>query len=364
MNILFLATHLNSGGITSYLLTLTKGFIGRGHRVFLATSGGNREEEFSALGAFHFKMDIRTKSEIDPRIYLALPGLKKFIQKNKIDVIHAQTRITQVMARFLGQMTNTPHVSTCHGFFKKRFFRRMFPCWGDNVIAISSAVKDHLKQDFKVREGKIALIESGIDIEDFPLITREIRQETKARFCLQNYLTMGMIARLSDVKGQDILIKAMPRVIKEIPEVKLCLFGEGREEQSLKYLIKKLDLENYVLFFPNVHKTWGSLSLLDIFVMPSRQEGLGLSIMEAQAAGLTVVASRVGGIPGLIEDGRTGFLVDPENEEALAKKLVEVLKDPRRCQEIGLAAREFVKGNHSSEEMVKKTLSLYRKLVP
>ncbi len=363
MNILFLTTHLNSGGITSYLLTLIKGLVEGGHRVFLAASGGDREGDFLALGAFHLKINIRTKSELDPRIYLALPALKKFIHEHKIDLIHAQTRITQVMGRLLGQITKIPYVATCHGFFKSRLFRRIYPCWGDRVIAISPAVQNHLRNDFDVKEGEIVLVESGIDIEDFPLITEEKRRETKIKFHLENHLTIGIIARLSDVKGQDVLIKAMPRVIKKVPNVKLCLFGEGREENNLQQLTNDLNLGNDILFFPIVNQTWESLCLLDVFVMPSRQEGLGLSIMEAQAAGLPVVASRVGGIPGLIEDGRTGFLVESENEKALAEKLIEALQDPDRRQRVGLAAREFIQKKYSSGEMVKKTLDVYGKLV-
>ncbi len=362
MNILFLTTHLNSGGITSYLLTLTRGLIGKGHKVFLATSGGNREDAFLTLGACHLKMNIRTKSEADPRIYLALFPLRKFIRANKIDVIHSQTRVTQVVGYLIGRMTHIPYGTTCHGFFKRRFFRWLFPCWGEHVIAISLAVKNHLIEDFGVPEQKIILIESGIEIENFPVVTNEERRAAKRKFQLENNFTIGMIARLSDVKGQDVLIKAMPLMLKEISQARLCLFGEGREEKKLRALVKGLNLENVVLFFPTVSKTRDSLSLLDVFVMPSRQEGLGLSIMEAQAAGLPCVASRVGGIPSLIEEGKTGFLVEPENEKALAEKLITVFKDQRLRQEVGIAARAFVQKNHSAQKMVEETLGVYEKL--
>lgn len=363
MNILFLTTHLNSGGITSYLLTLVKGLIGKGHKVFLATSGGNKEDDFLALGARHLKMNIRTKSELDPRLYLAVLKLRKFIQENKIDVIHSQTRVTQVVGYLIGRMTHVSYVATCHGFFKRRFFRLLFPCWGEHVIAISLAVKNHLINDFSVSEQKIILVESGIDMGNFPVVTSEERRAAKQKFHLENNFTIGMIARLSDVKGQDVLIKAMPWVLKEIPQAKLCLFGEGREEKSLRVLVKESNLENVVLFFPVVDKIRDSLSTLDVFVMPSRQEGLGLSIMEAQAVGLPCVASRVGGIPSLIEEGKTGFLVEPENETALAKKLIEVFGNWNRCQEVGLAARAVVQKNHSAEKMVQETLNVYEKLL-
>ena len=127
MNILFLTTHLNAGGITSYLLTLTKGFSEKGHGVYIVSSGGNQQNDFVALGARCVVLNIKAKSELDLRIYFALGFLKKYIRDNHIDVLHGHTRITQVMARILRNLTGVPYVTTCHGFFKPRFFRKIFP---------------------------------------------------------------------------------------------------------------------------------------------------------------------------------------------------------------------------------------------
>jgi len=129
MNILFLTTHLNVGGITSYLLTLTKGLIKQGHGVFLASSSGEMLEAFQSLGVEHLKLNISTKSELDPRIYLALGRLRRFIKQKDIHVVHTQTRVTQVMGFCLGRITEIPYLSTCHGFFKPRLSRKIFPCW-------------------------------------------------------------------------------------------------------------------------------------------------------------------------------------------------------------------------------------------
>ena len=97
--------------------------------------------------------------------------------------------------------------------------------------------------------------------------------------------------------------------------------------------------------------------------MPSRQEGLGLSIMEAQAAGLPVIASNVGGIPSLIEHGKTGILIEPESPSVLARDLMELLGDEKRLREMGNAGREFALQHYGADTMVDKTLSLYRRFV-
>ena len=363
MNILFLTTHINSGGITTYLKTLTRGFLERKHRVVVVSSAGDTQEDFISLGAQVKILNIKTKSELSPKIYLSLGKIEKIINEENIHIIHAHTRITQVAAHILKKRTSRAYVSTCHGFFRKRISRRLFPCWGDKVIAISEAVASHLKSDFRVSEEKIAIIPSGIPLKDFSLTSEAQKIELRKEYNLQEEPILGMVARFSEVKGQDILIKAMKKIVQEFPKTKLLLIGEGKTGQELKDLVHFYSLEDHVLFFPVVNQTAKFLSLMDVFVMPSRQEGLGISVMEAQAAGLPVVASRVGGIPSLIEQGKTGFLVETENSDQLAETVIKLLKDPYKAREIGTAARKFIEHNHSADRMIEKTLNVYERLI-
>ena len=101
MNVLFLTTHLNPGGITSYLLSLSKALMASGNHVFVASSGGSFQGEFEAMGAQVLVLDIKTKSELNPKIYWALKKLRSWCREKDIDIVHAHTRITQVMAAIL-----------------------------------------------------------------------------------------------------------------------------------------------------------------------------------------------------------------------------------------------------------------------
>jgi len=361
MNVLFLTTHLNTGGITSYLLTLSKGLIQRGYSVYIASSGGNTENEFRALGVNLRTLDIHVKSELHPKLYFALPGLRRYIRDEHIDLVHAHTRVTQVMAQWLQWMTKVAFVSTCHGYFKTRLSRRLFPCWGDYVIAISEAVSNHLRDDFKIDPKKISLIESGIDLQDFSLINDATRQQSRKQFGLTDEPAIGMIARLSDVKGPDILIQAMSQIIKVFPTAKLLIVGQGKMEEALTRMIHELHLENHVKMYPIVNRPAQVLPAFDVFCVPSRQEGLGLSVMEAQAVGLPVVASNVGGIPTLIRHDETGVLVPPENPDALARAIIAVLENHAFAQSLGVKARYFIEATHSADFMVEKIEGLYQK---
>ena len=364
MNVLFLTTHLNTGGITSYLLTLSKGMIERSVRVHIASSGGDMAAEFSALGVQLLNLNIRTKSELDPRIYCALLFLSRYVRRHAIDMIHAQTRVTQVMGFWLAAMTGCSYVSTCHGFFKPHVSRRIFPCWGDAVVAISAAVAKHLHDDFQIADERISLIPSGIDMRMYPPADDAKKRQMRCKYHLGAEPVVGIIARLSAVKGQDILIEAMKTVSEQIADAKLIIAGEGKTEPLLREMVKKFKLEQNVLFYAFTHKAVEILSLLDIFVMPSRQEGLGISIMEAQAAGVPVIASCVGGIPSLIEEGRTGFLVEPEDSVALGQTILSALRDPDRLARVANAGREFIRTNHSADLMVEKALTLYKIIIP
>jgi len=363
LNILFLTTHLNAGGITSYLFTLTKGLISSGHHVYLVSSGGNQEKDFLSLGAKSLRLNIKIKSELDLRLYLPVHFLKKYMKECHIDVIHAQTRVTQVMGNILRKCTGVPYVATCHGFFKPRFFRKIFPCWGDRTIAISSAVKEHLEKDFGILPSYIDLVESGIDLQKFQSIDSTKREERRLSLGIKNECVVGIIARLSDVKGQDILIQAFQLILKEHPYTKLLLVGEGKLMLDLKQIVKDLNIEKDVIFTPVVKEIKDYLDCIDIFVMPSRNEGLGLSIMEAQACGLPVVASRVGGIPALIEEGKTGFLVEPEDVQGLAGAIIDLIRNPQKAKNVGLCASRFAKTHYAAEKMTEKTVEVYQKVL-
>ena len=358
MRILMLTTHLNVGGITSYLYTLVKHQQRFGHHVVLVSSGGGRQEDFEILGAETLSLNIRTKSELHPKIYAALKPLRQLIRARQIDIVHAHTRVTQVMGQCLRYRRSIPFCTTCHGFFRPRLSRRLWPCWGQRTIAISPQVADHLRQDFCLTDQQVRVIPNGIDVDD-GIFDRKDQQRLRAQHGIPPGPVVGIIARLSDVKGHGVLISALRDVVTVFPSVRLVIVGEGKMEEPLKAQVREMMLQDHVMFFPQVRQPSRMLGLFDVFVMPSLQEGLGLSVMEAQAAGLAVVASAVGGIPSLITDGQTGRLVPPGDPSRLAEVIVEVLTDPAGAAQMGRQAREFIQREFSGAKMARETLTIY-----
>lgn len=363
MNILLVATHFNTGGITTYILTLAKGFIQRGHKVIVVSSGGELVEALQKMGGAHFPMNISTKSELDPKIYLAALRLRNVVAYKKIDIIHSHTRVTQVLGQVLSFLTKIPYVATCHGFYKLRLSRRLWPCWGDAAIAISPPVQEHLTRDFGVPEKKTFLVHNGIDVSRFPVPDEKSRQEKRGLYGFSDHLVIGIIARLADVKGHSVLIRALPKVLKRFPNAQLLIVGEGKEEENLRRLVQQLNIGEHVTFMSIVNRTAEILPLFDVSVLPSLDEGLGISIMEAQIMGVPVIATNVGGIPSLIKDGETGLLVNPGDPDALADAIIRVLNDKELAKRLGTQAREFILREFNSDLMVEDTLAVYQKVI-
>ena len=356
MKILLLANHFNTGGISTYLLTLIKGYAARGHKVVVATSGGECVAEAEALGARHVLVPgLKVKCECHPGLFPAVMSLRRLVQSESIDIIHAQTRVTQSVAVFLGR----PYVATCHGFFKPHVFRILFPMWGRRAIAISSPVARHLTKDLWVPASRVVFVPNGIDSKKFFPASSEQCHVLRERFGVGEAPLVGIIARLSDVKGHCYLIQAMNELVHGMPGVKCLIVGEGPLEQELKEQVAHLRLEASVKFVPINGQPADILGMFDVFAMPSLQEGLGLSVMEAQACGVPVVASRVGGLVEAVKDGETGILVSPRDHLALADGLMKVLADKDLASRLGLAGREWIVKNFTIDQMVERTLAVY-----
>jgi len=360
MNILYLTNHLNIGGISSHVLSLAKGFKKRGHNVYIASSGGELLTRFVQEGITYFPIPIKTKSELSPKIMISMCKLSSLIKEKKIDIIHSHSRTTQVLGCLLSRNSAVVHLSTCHGFFKTRLSRRLFPCWGRRIIAISKEVREHLIRDFKVEEKRISLIPNGVDCEKFFNTNPGSGTEMRKRIGLGNGPIIGIIARLSDVKGHIYLIQAMASVLEKAPGAKLLIVGEGKMKKNLMDLSETLQIEKNVVFLPSVAETTDVLSVMDIFVLPSLKEGLGLSLMEAMAAGRAVIGSDIGGIRSLLKDRDNGLLVRPADKSGLASAMIELLNNPGLRLFLGNNARVFIKHNFSQERMLLETEKLYR----
>ena len=165
------------------------------------------------------------------------------------------------------------------------------------------------------------------------------------------------------MKGHGILIHAMSHILKVIPETKLMIVGEGKMEQELKALVKNLQIENGVFFYPTSNHTNEYLPLFDIFVMPSYREACSRTLQEAMASGCSVVASSSGANREIIEDGKDGYIFRDGNRDDLLRILKMLVSDPDMRSRAGIDALEKVKRVFAIRDKIREIYRIYQGLI-
>lgn len=356
MRILILGTHLNCGGISRYIINLARGLKYRGHTVYVATCGGEWESFLKEDNIQHIFIPIKTKSILSPKLRIAYKNLKPFIQNKKIDIIHANTRVTQYLAYKLFKTTGIKYVSTFHGFYTPKLSRRYWKFEGVRTIAISQAVKDHLINDLFISSQNIDVVYNGIDIEYFS----QERDYRNIYGYKEDGVIVGMLGRISQEKGHFLALDAVLPLLRRYNNLYFFVCGGGKLLPLFKKRVKKEDLKDKVRIMSIPPDDF--LGIIDILVFPSSKEGLGFSILEAFAKKKCVVASAKGGIREIVRDLDTGLIFDPYNEFSLRKVLEKVILDKELRRKVGINAFNFVQG-FSIENMAEQTEAVYKKIL-
>ncbi|MBP2681859.1 MAG: hypothetical protein H6Q78_1722 [Candidatus Krumholzibacteriota bacterium] len=230
----------------------------------------------------------------------------------------------------------------------------------DKFLAISSGVRRVLL-DAGVGEARIKIVPSGIDFGKFEGIgdTSYLREEFGIR---EGTTVIGNVAALAPHKSQADFVRAAEIIGKEVPGARFFIVGEGELRGELEALVRELGLESVVALTGFRRDVLGLLSMFDCFVLSSYLEGLCTSIMDAHVLGVPVVATRTGGVPDLVEDGRTGLLVAPRDPEGLAAAVLRMLRDGGLRSRCVALAKEKSAG-YDYRRMVAQTLNAYRSLL-
>ena len=229
------------------------------------------------------------------------------------------------------------------------------------VVGVSQYIRG-LLIDSGVPARKIEVIPDGIDIPpDVPTTPERAKARWKWSIPDDDFV-IGMIGGFTPEKGLDIAIKAVRLLVPRLPSIRLMLAGEAPQEVKDNLSRHASDVRGRIQFLGHLEGLREFLAAIDLLVMPSRAEGLGSAALLAMAHGRPVVASRVGGLPEVVEDGVTGWLVPPGSAEELALAIHRAASDATRIPESGVAARERVR-QFSTDIMVRRTEKLYFNLV-
>ncbi len=284
--------------------------------------------------------------------------LSRFLKKNKIDIIHLYGFWTNIGGRIAAKLAKTPIIIS--GQRTEDNWRKPFHSWLDRLtlrwvdlyISVFHKGKELLIKRDRIPENKIVVIHNGID-----LTWVNTEKQNKKQLPM-----IGMIAAQNRFKRQDLLIQAAPKILESFPQANFILVGSGRTMDKNIKLISSLGLTSHFIVNGFVKDIRQILSNLTVFVLATNSEGLPVSILEAMAYGIPVVASRVGGISELVEDQVTGILVKSNNVNELSTAIIEILENPVKAKRMGEAAKERVKKHFTIEQMMGQLEFIYQNL--
>ncbi len=345
------------GGQRQVLLTVL-GLRERGHRAVLVAHPDGELARRAAEG--HDLIKLAPRAEVDLR---AGWRLSRILKDLKPAIVHAHdphaVAAASLALAFVTAAECPPLIASRRVAFhlKPHAFSRWKYHQVDCFIAASDSIRDMLLGD-GIEPARVETVYEGVDVD-------RIQAEPPASIHKELWLPahapiVGAIGALTAEKGHRHLIDAAALVVREEPDARFVVLGEGDLRSSLERQIRQLRLEKHV-FLPGFRAdVLAFLRSFDVFVMPSLAEGLGTSLLDAMAASKATVATRTGGIPEVVADGVTGLLVPPRDHDALARAIVELLKDSGLRERMGRAGLQRVRTLFSADRMVEQTLAVYR----
>lgn len=298
-----------------------------------------------------------SKRRFDPKV---VARLADFIGERAVAIIHAHDFKANFYALAARRRAPVKAVATLHLWNRSSLRTAVYEALDallvrrfDRVIAVSPQIAAEARRRL-VPSRKLRVILNGVDLERFPPLPARFRQSR---------VVIGSVGRLVKQKGYHNLLAALAEITKSVPEVELLLVGDGPQRGELEQQARRLGLSSQVTFAGQCDPVEESYGKFDLFVSSSLSEGLPVTVLEAMASGLPIVATHVGATPEVIEDGRSGLLVPPNDVKALSEALLCLIKDRELAMRLATAGHERAGQRFSAEAMTRQTESVYEEML-
>jgi glycosyltransferase involved in cell wall biosynthesis len=309
-----------------------------------------------------------------PRDLRAFYSLWRLMMREKPAIVHTHTSKAGILGRCAAKLAgvpavvHTPHGHVFYGHFgplASRFFlqvERFMALITDRLIALTQGERNDYMALWVGDPGRIVTIHSGVDVDRYMQAKVNVQEKRRSLGLNTEGLVIGTVGWLLPIKGSMYLLKAMEEVWKGYPDTSLIYVGKGDLERELREEASRLGVSERVSFLGWRDDIPEIMHILDIFVLPSLNEGMGRVLVEAMAAGRPVIASNVGGIPDLVIQGKNGLLVPAADIKALARRIECLISDPDKRKEMGEKGRKMAI-RFGSDSMVQKIDQLYLELL-
>jgi len=321
---------------------------------------------------FKLPVAVRPKNEGNDyfRIIRCFKNLYRFLSEKKIELIHTHGYFADIIGIPAAKLLRIPHMSTCHGFISNdrhlvlyNKLDRIALRFSDKIIAVSEQIKEDLGKS-EITKSKITVIQNAVQTThttDQSVVNRKKMRQALA--IKDEEFAVGYVGRLSEEKGVKYLIEAVMLLIKSGEPCRLLIIGDGPKRKEFEGLIKGKGFKDNIIltgFQTNIEK-W--IPAFDIFVLPSLTEGTPVALLEAMSYGIPVIATHVGGVPKVIENGTNGILINPADSKALAENLKILCHDSALRKKFGTVSIDVVKKRHNINDWCRKIETQYNKLL-
>jgi glycosyltransferase involved in cell wall biosynthesis len=382
--ILRIIARLNMGGPALHVAYLTAGLRERGYDTTLVAGSLARGEDSMAFVADELDVDVvridELGREISPlRDLIATLRLARLIRRERPDILHTHTAkagtVGRVAALLSGRkgppiVVHTFHGHVLRGYFgplRSLFFRlleRWLAARTTVLIAVSPQVRDDLVALRVAPSERFVVIRLGIELDERVSGSQDGRLESRRYLGIPpDRFAVGWIGRMTAVKRTDDVLVAFKRLRDGGVDACLCMVGDGPDRPQLEHRAHELGIVKDTLFLGYQEDVAPFYAAFDALVLPSSNEGTPVSAIEALAAGRPVVATRVGGVPDVVQEGEDGFLVEPGATDELAERLAQLARDPALRERMGEAGRQRVLPRYAVERLVDDVDRLYRSLL-
>ncbi len=366
-NILYIQVVTIMGGAPLSLIQLASRLDSSKFKPLIVTSRqGQFTEELSRAGLAYriVPMGMWRKGKSFPGIPLSLYRLYKLIKQENISLVHANTLWDNPYAALPANFCNVPAVCHIRSTPRPDMVKKYFLHKASRLICVSEYARKSLGE---LNEVSLSTIYNGIDLTYGQLHGVSQRVRAELGFSPDNIL-VGLISRLDPLKGQETLIQAAREVLAKFPKTRFLLAGEPKDKMpdylhQLKFMVKSAGLDAFFIFTGYYSNTIELTAALDISVLPSFSEGFGRTNLEAMALSKPVVSTNIGGIPEVVEDGLSGFLIPPNDPSKLAQKLMELIADKDKRKNMGQQGYKIVTQKFDLNQQIKKVEALYEELV-
>lgn len=369
-------TRLNVGGPARQEISLTRGLRDRGWRAELVTGvEGPAEGRIEPTGLSVTLVPTLQREPNIRRDRAAARALRHLIQERSPDVVHTNLAKAGALGRWAAHRAGVPViVHTFHGHVLDGYFsrgrrraylevERRLAGWSDALLAVSAATRDELLGLGIGRPDQWHVMPLGIELES---LEREPPSAAEARASLRlppSGPVVGIVGRLVPIKDHETFLLAAREIVRSRPETTFAIAGDGEMRPALERRARELGLGESVRFLGWVQDLPMLYAATNLVVLTSRNEGTPVSLIEASTAGKPVVATRVGGVPEVVQDGRTGFLVQAREPAAVARQVLRILETPELGASFGRVGRASTPERFSAARLAERTDELYRELV-